>query len=139
VKYQAHVTGREGRWWAVAIPVLGEDAQAQARRLDDVADEARDYVAVTLDVAPSTVEIEVVVDDIGHAHDVNDRAARIRAARAEIERSEREIQNAAQALAVELAEEGIPIRDIASLIGYTFQRVGQMTAPKARESVRKAS
>ncbi|WP_036498158.1 MULTISPECIES: hypothetical protein [Nocardia] len=133
MKYEAHVTGREGRWWAVTIPALGEDAQTQARRLDDVADEARDYVTVTLDVAPSTIDIEVVIDDLGGVRNINERAARIRAGRAEIERIERENQAEAQALAVELAEQGIPLRDIASLTGYTFQRIGQMTASKARE------
>jgi hypothetical protein len=130
VKYEAHITGREGRWWAVAIPALGPDAQTQARRIDDVADEARDYVAVTIDAPPSTVEIEVVFDDIGRAHDVNERAARIRAVRAEIERLEREVQTDAQALAVELADENVPLRDISSLTGYTFQRIGQMTTGK---------
>ncbi|MFF0452233.1 hypothetical protein [Nocardia africana] len=133
MRYEAHVTGREGRWWAVTIPALGEDAQTQARRLDDVADEARDYVTVTLDVAPSTIDIEVVIDDLGGVRNINERAARIRAGRAEIERIERENQAEAQALAVELAEQGIPLRDIASLTGYTFQRIGQMTAAKARE------
>ncbi|NKY48312.1 hypothetical protein [Nocardia cerradoensis] len=133
MKYEAHVTGREGRWWAVTIPALGEDAQTQARRLDDVADEARDYVTLTLDVAPSTIDIEVVIDDLGGVRNINERAARIRAGRAEIERIERENQAEAQALAVELAEQGIPLRDIASLTGYTFQRIGQMTASKARE------
>lgn len=67
VKYEAHITGREGRWWAITIPALGEDAQTQARRIDDVADEARDYLAVTLDVAPSSIEVEVIIDDIGNA------------------------------------------------------------------------
>jgi len=133
MRYEAHVTGREGRWWAVTFPALGEDAQTQARRLDDVADEARDYVTVTLDVAPSTIDIEVVIDDLGGVRNINERAARIRAGRAEIERIERENQAQAQALAVELAEQGIPLRDIASLTGYTFQRIGQMTASKARE------
>ena len=139
MKYQAHVTGREGRWWAVTIPALGEDAQTQARRLEEVADEVRDYVTVTLDVAPSTVEIEVLIDDLGGVRNVHERAARIRAGRAEIERIERENQAEAQGLAIELADQGIPLRDIASLTGYTFQRIGQMTAPKARDRAPRAS
>lgn len=61
MKYQAHVTGREGRWWAVAIPALGEYAHTQARHLADVETEARDYIATSLDVAPSTIEVDVIV------------------------------------------------------------------------------
>lgn len=72
--YEVHVTGREGRWWAVAIPQLGADAVTQAARLADVAAEARDYIAVTLDVRPSTVDVRVTVDDTPHAHDVQARS-----------------------------------------------------------------
>lgn len=48
--YEVHVTGREGRWWAIEIPALG--GITQAVRLADVESEARNYIAVTLDVAP---------------------------------------------------------------------------------------
>jgi hypothetical protein len=58
-KYTALVTGREGQWWALSIPELGPDARTQARRLDEVEDEARDYIATTLDVPPSTVDVEM--------------------------------------------------------------------------------
>lgn len=59
--YDVHVTGREGRWWAIEIPAL--NGVTQAARLADVEAESRDYIAVTLDVAPSTVQVRVIVDE----------------------------------------------------------------------------
>ena len=79
--YEVHVTGREGRWWAIEIPALG--GITQAVRLADVESEARNYIAVTLDVAPSTVDVRVIVDDTRHARHVQERSERIRAARAQ--------------------------------------------------------
>jgi hypothetical protein len=45
----------------------------QAVRLDDVEGEARDYIAVTLDVAPSTVDVRVVMDDTPNARHLQER------------------------------------------------------------------
>ncbi|WP_330253117.1 hypothetical protein OG874_00430 [Nocardia sp. NBC_00565] len=128
MKYEAHVTGRDGRWWAVTIPALGEDALTQARKLSEVEDEARDYIAVTLDVAPSTVEIEVIIDDFGRAHNLQERSNWIRAARKLIEQLEDDVQRETQALTTELTAENVPMREIAQLVGTTFQRVGQLAS-----------
>jgi hypothetical protein len=125
--YEVHVTGREGRWWAVEIPLLGEDAVTQAARLADVAAEARDYIAVVLDVRPSTVDVRVIVDDTAHAHDVQARSERILAARQQAQALEAAAVEDAQALALELRRDGVPMRDIATLVGVSFQRVSQLT------------
>lgn len=128
MKYEAHVTGRNGRWWAVTIPALGEDALTQARRLSEVEDEARDYIAVTLDVAPSTIEIEVIIDDFGQVRNVHERSVWIRAARKLIEQLEDDVQRETQALTTELTAENVPMREIAQMVGTTFQRVGQLAS-----------
>ncbi|GAA5065419.1 hypothetical protein [Nocardia callitridis] len=124
--YKVHVTGRDGRWWAVTVPELGEDALTQARRLAEVEEEARDYIAVTMDVAPSTVEVEVVIDDLGSARNVQERSTWIKAARQLIEQLEQDVQRETKILADELTSEKIPMREIAELVGTTFQRVGQI-------------
>ncbi|WP_216916926.1 hypothetical protein OG225_30630 [Nocardia sp. NBC_01377] len=133
MKFEAHVTGREGRWWAVEIPALGEDAVTQARRLSEVESEARDYIAVSEDVAPSTVEVEVIIDDIGQAKDVQERSVWIRAARKLIEQLEDDVQRETLALTTELAAENVPMREIAQLVGTTFQRVGQLANAGAHQ------
>lgn len=118
--YEVHITGREGRWWAVEIPELG--GMTQAVRLADVEGEARDYIAVTLDVAPSTVDVRVIMDDTPHARHVQERSDRIRAARAQVQAIEAETSE----LVRELAKDGVPTRDIATLTGVSFQRVSQL-------------
>lgn len=122
--YEVHVTGREGRWWAVEIPQL--DGVTQAARLADVAAEARDYIAITLDVPPSTVEVRVIVDDTPHARDVQARSERILATRQQAEALEAVAIEDAQALVRELTRDGVPMRDIATLVGVSFQRVSQL-------------
>lgn len=122
--YEVHVTGREGRWWAVEIPQL--DGVTQAARLADVAAEARDYIAVTLDVPPSTVDVRVIVDDTPHARDVQARSERILATRQQAEALEAAAIEDAQALVRELTRDGVPMRDIATLVGVSFQRVSQL-------------
>lgn len=122
--YEVHVTGREGRWWAVEIPQL--DGVTQAARLADVAAEARDYIAVTLDVPPSTVDVRVIVDDTPHARDVQVRSERILATRQQAEALEAAAIEDAQALVRELTRDGVPMRDIATLVGVSFQRVSQL-------------
>ena len=122
--YEVHVTGREGRWWAVEIPQL--DGVTQAARLAGVAAEARDYIAVTLDVPPSSVDVRVIVDDTPHARDVQARSERILATRQQAEALEAVAIEDAQALVRELTRDGVPMRDIATLVGVSFQRVSQL-------------
>jgi predicted RNA binding protein YcfA (HicA-like mRNA interferase family) len=122
--YEVHVTGREGRWWAVEIPEL--NGVTQAARLADVEAEARDYIAVTLDVAPSTVDVRVIMDDTPHARRVQERSERIRAARAQADAIEAEAARETADLVHELAQDGVPTRDIATLVGVSFQRVSQL-------------
>ena len=118
--YEVHITGREGRWWAIEIPELG--GMTQAVRLAGVEGEARDYIAVTLDVAPSTVNVRVIMDDTPHARRVQERSDWIRAARAQVQAIETETAE----LVRELAKDGVPTRDIATLTGVSFQRVSQL-------------
>ncbi|WP_280363781.1 tetratricopeptide repeat protein [Nocardia abscessus] len=134
MRYTAHVTGRDGRWWAVWIPALGEDARTQARRLADVENEARDYISVTLDVPPSEVDVEVYVDDIEKARDIQQRSSWILAARKQIELLETEVQKATKSLVGDLSNVNVPIRDIATLVGTTFQRVGQLVSDRGEEA-----
>jgi ribulose 1,5-bisphosphate synthetase/thiazole synthase len=122
--YEVHVTGREGRWWAVEIPQL--NGATQAGRLADVEAEARDYIAVSLDVPPSTVDLRVIVDDTPHACEVQARSERILAARQQAEALEVAAAEDAAALVRELTRDRVPMRDIATLVGVSFQRVSQL-------------
>lgn len=122
--YEARVTGREGRWWAVEIPELG--GVTQAARLADVEVEARDYIAVTCDVAPSTVKVRVVVDDMPHVADLHARSELLLETRRRAAELEAEARRLTADLVRGLTQDGVSSRDIATLTGVSFQRVSQL-------------
>src|SRR5664279_3167270 len=73
--YTVSVT-REGRWWIVRAPEIGQ--VTQARRLSEITTAARELIAVTLDVPMSTVSVLVRVERVGDIEDVTGRAEAIR-------------------------------------------------------------
>ena len=120
--YEAHVT-RDGKWWMIYVPAV--DGLTQARRISDVTRMAKELIAVTLDVPLSTVDVHVaslVVDGV----DVLERARQVRAAREQAAKLESEAVDGAAALAHELADEGVPVRDIGEVLGVSYQRAHQL-------------
>ena len=51
-------TERSGRWWAITVPEL-RGVFSQARRRDEVERMARDAIALYLDVALDSFEVDV--------------------------------------------------------------------------------
>jgi hypothetical protein len=116
---------REGKWWMVEIPDI--DGLTQARRLGEAEDMARDYVAVSLDVPRSSVDVRctaIVVDGA----DVLARQQRITELHERAQRLEEESAKAKRALARELVEDEVPLRDVGSVVGLSHQRVSQLLA-----------
>lgn len=117
--YTARVT-RDEDAWSVEVPEVARTTQAL--HLREVEPMARDLVAVMLDVDPESVEVEVVwPDDIAGPmaewRDLVARADELRAAAAERQRE----------VATSLRERGESVRDIAAVMGLSFQRVQQLT------------
>ncbi len=114
---------RDGKWWMVGIPEI--DGLTQARRLSEVEDMARSYIAVDQDVAPSEIELrnpQVIVsgEDLGTAmRDIS-----------EFRKAARVAEEKAAALMVEtarrLASQQVPLRDIGEVLGVSHQRVHQL-------------
>lgn len=50
---------REGKWWVIEIPELRQTTQA--RTMAEIETMATDLAAITLDVDPSTIKINVTV------------------------------------------------------------------------------
>ncbi|MDQ2838454.1 MAG: HicB family toxin-antitoxin system [Actinomycetota bacterium] len=122
--YRANVS-REGKWWMVSIPELGE--LTQARRLSEVELMARELIAVNLDVPLSTVQVDVALADVGQVA-LEQRVGHLREQRATAVTAELAIQAEAGRLAKELAAEGVPMRDIGTLLDVSFQRAHQLAS-----------
>ncbi len=131
MEYTARVIGRSGKYWAIHIPELGEDAMTQARQLSDVEREAKDYVIVTQDLAPSAVDIRVIVEDFDHAKKVQSRSDRLHKVREQLEQLTQEVQSATDEFVRELDRDGLTLVDIATLAAISRQRAGQiLSEPK---------
>ena len=122
--YRAEVT-RDGRWGMISIPEV--DGLTQARRLSDAEQMARELVAVTLDVRLSDVAVKVVFGDIGGVP-VGKCIETISQEKAEAARLEKDAAEQTQALVRSLVAREVPLRDIGSLLGLSFQRVHQLAA-----------
>lgn len=125
---------REDRWWVVTIPELdgyrtaagtiNVGASTQARRFADITREASDYIATVTDLPFSKIAlaVTVAVDDV----DVTERAARVRADRAEAEQVSARAQLGARELAKALVARGVTVRDVGEVLGVSFQRAHQL-------------
>jgi len=114
---------REGRWWMVEIPAL--NGLTQARRLGEAEMMARDYIATQVGIAVDEVElgrIQVEADGLDLSA-VETELARLRRTAAEAEAGAARLM---QDTAVSLNRRGIPLRDIAAVLGVSFQRVAQI-------------
>jgi predicted RNase H-like HicB family nuclease len=113
---------RSGSWWAFSIPeILG--AHGQAKRLDQVKDEAREVVAMMLDAPEDSFDLELEVTLDPRMEHVLEEA---QSARDSVESGQRIAQEKLLAAAEQLSSIGLSLRDIGSLLNVSFQRVAQI-------------
>jgi predicted RNase H-like HicB family nuclease len=60
VKTYTVTTERSGNWWAFSVPEIS-GAHGQARRLEQVRDEARDVISMMLDAEPDSFDVSLSV------------------------------------------------------------------------------
>lgn len=120
---------RDGRWWLVRIPGLGNDPEdglyTQARNLAEVEPMARDLIALWLEVPQDSVNVLVQVvlpATVSHHLELctklRKEAAAAQAAAAEQYRL----------AAVELKDTGLTVRDIGIALGVSHQRAQQLVS-----------
>lgn len=126
---------RDGKWWMVEIPEL--DGLTQARRVADVQEAAREWIAVTLDVALSEVVVTVRSLTVG-AHEVTKDLHEVEHWRDQEKKAAARYSDQLAKSAVYLADEDVPMRDIGALLGVSFQRAQQLTSSRGR-ALRQAS
>lgn len=120
--YKATVT-REGKWWMVAIPEL--NGLTQARRLSEARLMAQEWIAVNLDVGVEYVDVDLSVPEV-RGVDIAGALSLIQAKRLEAATLEAHAKAATEILARRLADCEIPVRDIGTIMGVSFQRAHQL-------------
>lgn len=126
--YDVEVT-RDGKWWMIAIPAI--DGLTQTRRLADAEAEAIDYIAVDIDVAKSTVSVNlhIVIDGL----DASSESETVRALKAKADQYEHEASEQTRKLARVLAAKEVPYRDIGTVIGISPQRAHQLATAQSAQ------
>ncbi|MET9274386.1 hypothetical protein [Kribbella sp. NPDC003557] len=127
---------REDRWWMVAVPELG--GVTQARRLDEVEQMAREFIAVSTDVPLSKVAIEVAGID-ADGQNLLEAKTLVDALRRRAKDLEALVAELTREVASALTDASVPVRDVSSILGVSHQRVSQLVQTAAnKESGRKA-
>lgn len=117
---------RDGKWWMIYVPDI--DGLTQARRLSEVTEMARSLIAVSTDTKLDDVAVEIVTirmnsphfgELLGLAEDIQDRRRKVSQLEQSVLRDSREF-------AYHLHADGVPVRDIAELLGVSPQRVSQL-------------
>lgn len=123
-RYDVTVT-REGSWWMIEIPAI--DGLTQTRRLDEALAEARSYIVVDQDLAPSEVEVQLaalVVNGI----DVLSQQRRIEELREQQAATEQALRDLSAAIARQLVAEQVPLRDVGAVLHVSHQRAHQLVS-----------
>lgn len=115
---------REGRWWMITVPEI--DQITQARRVSEIEDMARSLIAICTDTPLTEVGVNVSSIVIRGVGDVLDTAHRIEDLRHRANDLEAQAADAARQYAVTLTGSGVPVRDAATLLGVSPQRVSQL-------------
>lgn len=115
----ARVTRSDG-WWAISVDEI-PGLFTQARRLDQVADMVRDAASL-LGVGVGTVEVQPVLDS-----DSQRMLEELEAARKEAEEKQRISSGLTREVIRRFRDEGLTLRDIASLVGLSQQRVAVLS------------
>jgi predicted RNase H-like HicB family nuclease len=111
---------RVGGWWAISVTEL-KGVHSQTHRLDQVEAMAREAIALMLDVAPDSFDIDVVPQ-------VPAPVTRAVKARASAQAAEQAAEAATQQAVQTLLGNGYTVRDVGALLGLSPQRISQISA-----------
>lgn len=116
---------RDGRWWMVHIPEI--DGLTQARRLSEAETMAREYIALSEGVPYDDVKIETASIRLDQPfRELLEVAHHIRNQRVHAQELVREATKNAHEFALWLTTYGVPVRDVATLLDISPQRVSQL-------------
>ncbi|MGI8879569.1 MAG: HicB family toxin-antitoxin system [Jatrophihabitans sp.] len=120
--YRIDVT-RDGRFWLIHVPAINR--WTQARNLRELDAMARDLIAIMEDVPADSFSTDVhlvLPESVQRRIDHTSELRRQEAAA----RSEAALE--ARAVAKELADTGMPLRDVGEVLGVSYQRAHQLVS-----------
>ena len=106
IEYQAEVT-RDDKWWLITIP--GINGLSQARRLSEAEHNAKELISAATGQPLAVINVSIEV-----------RVGSVKVARRLAAVTEKRTK------AADLASAGVPLRDIGTLFGVSFQRAHQL-------------
>jgi len=117
---------REGRWWMVRIPEI--DGLTQARRLSEAETMAREYISLSQNVPYDDIRIETasVRMEQPEFRELLEEARIIADIKAQARALEDQANTRMREYCHWLTTYGVPVRDIAELLGISPQRVSQL-------------
>jgi predicted RNase H-like HicB family nuclease len=114
---------RIGDWWAVTVEGV-RGVHTQARRLDQVEEMARDALALMLDIDPQAFDVIVRPQLTSVEQGV---LAQLAVAQKQLRDAQTAAAEGMAAAAAELVHgQGLTLRDAGSILGVSYQRVGQL-------------
>lgn len=124
---------REGKWWAISVNGL-PGALSQVRRLDQAEDMAREVIALVLDVSEDSFDV-VVAPELSEEH--RDALAELDQAKEQYAESMAALAERQQKVTLLLVREaGLTVRDAATVLGVSFQRVSQLTSDSEKKTTK---
>ncbi len=122
-EYKVEVT-RDGRWWMIHVPEI--DGLTQARRIGEIEDMARSLIAISTDTLLTEVGVRIASITVPGIGDIAGTAHHIEDLRHQAEELEVQVAAASKQYAQDLTRKGVPVRDAASLLGVSPQRISQI-------------
>jgi hypothetical protein len=122
-KYKIEVD-RDGRWWMVHVPEIGQ--LTQARCIGEIEDMARSLIAISTDHPIGEIAVHIANICVNGVDVLEGAAHVIRLRNLAVEVEQEAIATAGD-FAARLTKADVPVRDIAALIHVSPQRVSQLT------------
>lgn len=116
---------REGSWWVAEV--VGEGIATQARRLDLLESAVRDLIVAWHQVPAKSFDVEIEPEVPKGAAATVKRARRLRS---DADRLQGEAAEATRHAAKALVNSGLTVRDAGTLLGLSYQRVGQLVSQR---------
>ena len=123
--YDVHVR-RDGNWWMVEIPEI--TGLTQARRIGEIEEMARSLIAVSTHSRAEDVGIRITGIQVDTLGDIAESAREVTELRERAREVESQASQAIRSLIRNLSDHGIPVRDTATLLQVSPQRVSQLNS-----------